>query len=172
VPFKFLGIPVGANPRRRDTWNPVVEAMTKRLNSWNSRYLSIGGRITLINSVLSSLPLYYFSFYRAPCCVIKSLERIQRNFLWGGGIAAKKICWVKWDQICLPKARGGLGVKNLDLFNLALLGKWKWRFLNDSGAVWADLLRFRYGHLPTILMGNQPLTSSSCNSIWWRDVIG
>jgi hypothetical protein len=92
--------------------------------------------------------------------------------LWGGGIAAKKICWVKWDQICLPKARGGLGVKNLDLFNLALLGKWKWRFLNDSGAVWADLLRFRYGHLPTILMGNQPLTSSSRNSIWWRDVIG
>jgi hypothetical protein len=92
--------------------------------------------------------------------------------LWGGGIAAKKICWVKWDQICLPKARGGLGVKNLDLFNLALLGKWKWRFLNDSGAVWADLLRFRYDHLPTILMGNQPLTSSPRNSIWWRDVIG
>jgi hypothetical protein len=172
VPFKFLGIPVGANPRRRDTWNPVVEALTKRLNSWNSRHLSFGGRITLINSVLSSLPLYYFSFYRAPCCVIKSLERIQHNFLWGCGIAAKKICWVKWDQICLPKARGGLGVKNLDLFNLALLGKWKWRFLNDSGAVWADLLRFRYGHLPTILMGNQPLTSSSRNSIWWRDVIG
>ncbi|CAJ2672027.1 unnamed protein product [Trifolium pratense] len=32
VPFKFLGIPVGANPRRRETWRPVVEAMTKRLS--------------------------------------------------------------------------------------------------------------------------------------------
>jgi hypothetical protein len=36
---------------------------------------------------------------------------IQRNFLWGGGREDKKICWVKWDQICLPKEKGGLGVK-------------------------------------------------------------
>jgi hypothetical protein len=60
---------------------------------------------------LASLPLYYFSFFKAPCCVIKSLEMIQRNFLWGGGREEKKICWVKWDQICLPKEKGGLGVK-------------------------------------------------------------
>jgi hypothetical protein len=60
---------------------------------------------------LASLPLYYFSFFKAPCCVIKSLEMIQRNFLWGGGREDKKICWVKWDQICLPKEKGGLGVK-------------------------------------------------------------
>jgi hypothetical protein len=60
VPFKFLGILVGANPRRSETWKPVVAAMTKRLNSWSSRHLSYGGRITLINSVLASLPLYFF----------------------------------------------------------------------------------------------------------------
>jgi hypothetical protein len=69
--------------------------------------------------------------------------RLQRNFLWGGGLEEKKLCWVKWDQICLPKEQGGLGVKNLDLFNSASLGKWKWRFLNGSEALWAKLLRFR-----------------------------
>ncbi|GAU23824.1 hypothetical protein TSUD_27340 [Trifolium subterraneum] len=58
IPFKFLGIPVGANPRRRETWRPVVEAMSKRLSSWSGRHLSYGGRITLINSVLASPPLY------------------------------------------------------------------------------------------------------------------
>ncbi|PNY10310.1 ribonuclease H [Trifolium pratense] len=30
IPFKFLGIPVGANPRRRETWKSVVDAMSKR----------------------------------------------------------------------------------------------------------------------------------------------
>jgi hypothetical protein len=149
----------------------VVEALKKRLNSWNSRHLSFGGRVTLINSVLASLPLYYFSFYKAPSCVIQSLVKIQCTFLWAGGSAVKKICWVKWDQICLPKGRGGLGVKNLELFNLALLSKWKWRCLSDGEAVWDDLLRFRYGHLPSTLMVGQPLPSTPRQSLWWRDIM-
>jgi hypothetical protein len=100
-----------------------MEAMAKRLNSWSGRHLSYGGRLTLINSVLASMPLYFFSFYKAPSCVLKQLVRIQRNFLWGGGSEEKRLCWVKWDIICLPKEQGGLGVKNLMLFNKALLSK-------------------------------------------------
>jgi hypothetical protein len=123
LPFKFLGIPVGANPRRRATWKSIVEKMEKRLSSWSSHHLSYGGRVTLINSVLSSLPLYFFFFFKASRCIIQHLVKIQRNFLWGGGIDDKKICWIKWDQICLPKDKGGLGVKNLELFNLSLLSK-------------------------------------------------
>ncbi|MCH84541.1 LINE-1 reverse transcriptase like [Trifolium medium] len=42
IPFKFLGIPVDANPRRQDTWQPIVDSMTKRLSSWSGRNLSIG----------------------------------------------------------------------------------------------------------------------------------
>jgi hypothetical protein len=172
IPFKFLVIPVGANPRRRSTWQPVIDAMSKRLNSWSSRHLSYGGRITLINSVLASIPLYFFSFFKAPCCVLKQLVRIQRNFLWGGGLEDKKLCWIKWDQICLPKAQGGLGVKNLALFNKALLCKWKWRFLTEDEAIWADLLRFRYGHLPSILLAGNSPSNNAKSSIWWRDIIG
>ncbi|CAJ2637710.1 unnamed protein product [Trifolium pratense] len=172
IPFKFLGIPVGANPRRRETWKPVVDAMNKRLNTWSCRLLSYGGRITLINSVLASLPLYYFSFFKAPCCILKQLVRIQRNFLWGGGEMDKKLCWVKWEQICLSKEKGGLGVKNLDLFNQALLSKWKWRFLSDDNALWTDLLRIRYGHLPTQILGRDMSLGDNKSSIWWRDIIG
>jgi hypothetical protein len=80
IPFRFLGIPVGANPRRRSTWLPIIESMKKCLNTWTGRILSIGGRVTLINYVLSSLPLYFFSFFKAPSCVIKDLVSIQRNF--------------------------------------------------------------------------------------------
>jgi hypothetical protein len=171
IPFKFLGIPVGANPRRRATWKPIVENMEKRLTNWRSRHLSYGGRITLINSVLSSLPLYFFSFFKAPRCILLSLVRIQRNFLWGGGVEAKKLCWVKWDHICLPKAKGGLGVKNLEMFNLALLSKWKWRLLTDADSLWSDLLSYRYGHFPTLLLGGGSNHHSTQHSIWWKDII-
>jgi hypothetical protein len=171
IPFKFLGIPVGANPRRRATWKPIVESMEKRLTTWSSRHLSFGGRITLINSVLTSLPLYFFSFYKAPRCVIQQLVRIQRNFLWGSGIENKKICWIKWDQICLPRDKGGLGVKNLELFNLALLSKWKWRMLSDVEAMWMSLIRFRYGHPPSRLLGDVLHSNSIKESIWWKDIV-
>jgi hypothetical protein len=67
---------------------------------------------------LASLPLYYFSFFKAPACIIKGLERIQRNFLWGGGLEEKKVHWVSWNQICLPKKKRGFGVKKLNLFNM------------------------------------------------------
>jgi hypothetical protein len=81
IPFEFLGLPVGANPRRLNMWKPIVESMMKRLSSWNDQHLSIGGRVTLINFVLSSLPLYFFSFFKAPKGVISQLVQIQRNFL-------------------------------------------------------------------------------------------
>jgi exonuclease III len=84
IPFRFLGIPVGANPRRKATWSSIIDTTRKRLSVWNGRNLSIGGRVTLINSVLSSLPLYFFSFFKAPVCVLKELVSIQRRFLWGG----------------------------------------------------------------------------------------
>jgi len=88
-----------------------------------------GGRLVLINSVLSSLPLYYFSFNKIPKKVLKVLVRLQREILWCGNSEQNKISWVKWDAICIPKAEGGLGVKNLEMFNLALLSKWRCRYL-------------------------------------------
>lgn len=77
--------------------------MKKRLSSWSSRHLSVGGRVTLINSVLSSMPLYFLSFYKAPKKVVREFVKIQQNFLWGGSSDNKKINWVSWEKICLPK---------------------------------------------------------------------
>ncbi|CAJ2643768.1 unnamed protein product [Trifolium pratense] len=140
------------------------------INAWNGRHLSIGGRLTLINSVLSSLPLYFFSFFKAPSCVLKELVNIQRKFLWGGSSNTKKICWVSWDTICLPKDRGGLGIKNLDLFNQSLLCKWKWRGISDENALWSTLLKYRYGNMVDNFM-SQSTNDVIGHSLWWRDIM-
>lgn len=99
VPFKFLGVLVGANPRRASMWQPVLDSMKARLSPWRSMKLSIGGRVTLINSVLSSLSLYLFSMYKAPKKVIGEIQILQRRFLWGGDDGNRKMAWVKWEQI-------------------------------------------------------------------------
>ena len=51
------------------------------------------------------------------------LEKIQRDFLWGGGGLEKKPHLVKWSIVCSDKKRGGLGVRCLSKLNRALLGK-------------------------------------------------
>jgi len=130
--------------------------------------MSFGGRLVILKFVLSNLPLYFFSFYKAPKNVIKKPINLQRNFLWTGETQPKKISWVAWDQICKPKHEGGSGVKCLEMFSLSLLSKWRWRLLNDKSAIWCGSLKSKYGQFNDLPYEN--LHSSSL-SLWWRDIM-
>jgi hypothetical protein len=66
IPFLYLGLPIGGDPRRLSFWDPVVNKIRTRLSGWNSRFLSFGGRLVLLKYVLTSLPVYALSFFRAP----------------------------------------------------------------------------------------------------------
>lgn len=77
--------------------------------------------------------------------ISKNYKGIQRIFLWGGGHDQSKIAWVKWETMCLPKDRGGLGIKDINSFNLALLGKWKWSLFQNHNELWAKVLDSKYG---------------------------
>ena len=63
------------------------------------------------------------SIFQMPRVVRIGLEKIQRDFLWGGGALEKKSHLVRRPIVCLDKRSGGLGVKGLGAFNRALLGK-------------------------------------------------
>ena len=52
------------------------------------------------------------------------LEKLQRDFLWGGIGEEKRFHLLQWDKVCLPLQNGGLAIKNIRLFNHAPLGKW------------------------------------------------
>nr|KYP75212.1 Retrovirus-related Pol polyprotein LINE-1 [Cajanus cajan] len=79
--------------------------------------------VCLVNSVLTALPLYYISFFKVPGSVSREIISIQRKFLWGCNDGQRKVYCINWDKVTLPKAQGGLGVKNVTLFNTAMLAK-------------------------------------------------
>jgi hypothetical protein len=172
IPFKYLGLPVGANIRRVSTWEPLISSLRNRLGSWANRHLSLGGRITLLNLVLSAIPIFYLSFLKLPKTVWKLIRRIQRDFLWGAKGGRKRICWVKWDVVCQPKRLGGLGVRDIRAVNISLLTKWRWRLLKDDNALWKEVLKGKYGEL---VIGNVEL-GDGCrpwfSSLWWKDICG
>ncbi|RVX16794.1 putative ribonuclease H protein [Vitis vinifera] len=119
--------------------------MRRRLALWKRQYLSKGGRITLIKSTLSSIPLYQMSVFRMPKSVARRIEKLQRDFLWGRANGGSKVHLVRWEVVCVDKEKGGLGIRKISLLNKALLGKWIWRFACAKEELWKKVLEAKYG---------------------------
>ncbi|CAN1732048.1 Putative ribonuclease H protein At1g65750 [Linum perenne] len=148
-PSYYLGLPFGSRGFSSKLWDPVISSMERRLQSWKARFLSFGGRLVLIKSVLSSLPVYYLSLFKAPSSIVLGLERIQNQFLWSGVSDSEKIHWISWNLIKTPRRLGGLGVQDLRSLNTALLCKWHWRFAVERSAWWRKLIISKCGAGPS-----------------------
>ncbi|GKC93633.1 RNA-directed DNA polymerase, eukaryota, reverse transcriptase zinc-binding domain protein [Tanacetum coccineum] len=75
IPFNYLGLPIGSNMKSIASWKTLVDRFHMRLSSWKANLLSIGGRLTLIKSVLGSLGLTKISF---PLLLVKKVN----VFMW------------------------------------------------------------------------------------------
>jgi hypothetical protein len=142
-PMRYLGIPIHYRRLSNADWKRVEERFEKRLSSWKGKHLSTGGRLTLINSVLSSLPMYMMSFFAIPKGVLKKLDYFRSRFFWQSDEQKRKYRLAKWDILCQPKNQGGLGIHNLDIKNTALLSKWLFKLLTTEGT-WQQMLRRKY----------------------------
>jgi hypothetical protein len=174
LPLSYLGMPLGALYKAAAVWNPILEKMEHRLSGWQKLYLSKGGRLTLLRSTLSSLLTYFLSLFTIPISVAHRIEKLQRDFLWGGMGNDFKHHLVGWDKVCVPKAKGGLGVRSLVLFNKALLGKWLWRFGLEENNLWRRVLVVKFG----VELGGwrtNPIRGAHSCSLWkgilsgWED---
>jgi hypothetical protein len=73
-PFRYLGIPMHHKKINNEDWKIIKEKFEKRLSCWKVKLLSYGGRLVLINSVLSSLAMFMMSFFEAPKGVLRKLD--------------------------------------------------------------------------------------------------
>ena len=110
LPMKYLDLPLSAKWKDRAVWNPIIEKVERRLTGWKRLYLSKGGRLTLIKSTLSNLPTYHLSLFPIPADMAYHIERLQRNFLWGGLGDDSKCHLVNWSKVCSPIWSGGLAI--------------------------------------------------------------
>lgn len=121
----------------------------------------------LINSVLSSLPMFMLSFFEVPRGVLKNIEHFRSRFFWQNDQHRKKYRLAKWDVLCQPKQQGGLGIMNLDIQNKCLLSKWLFKLCNEEG-IRQEILRNKY-------LRNKPLRQvykKLGDSQFWKGLMG
>ncbi|GKB12300.1 hypothetical protein Tco_0846223 [Tanacetum coccineum] len=110
-----------------------------RLSKWKVKTLSIGGRLTLLKSVLGASPIYYMSIFKVPKGVLKTMESIRSKFFNGVDSSDRKIPFFA--------------------LNRALLLKWVWRFISGDGSLWCKVIQAIYGSKFDLHVTDQP-------SIW------
>ena len=136
LPVKYLGVPLVSSRLLVRDCKPLVEQIHKRLDDWRNKYLSFAGRVQLINSVISAIHVYWSSVFILPTNVIMEIEQLMRGFLWCQGEMKKGKAKVAWDDVCLPKEEGGLGIRKIRPFNIALFSIQIWKLITSKESLW------------------------------------
>nr|GEV97880.1 RNA-directed DNA polymerase, eukaryota [Tanacetum cinerariifolium] len=140
TPFKYLRVMVGDYMSRYSSWSNTIQKVRARLSKWKVKTLSVGGRLTLLKSVLGAVPIYNMSLFKTPKRVLREMEMIRNRFFNGGDDKESRITWVAWEKVLSSKKNGGLGVSSFFALNRALLFKWIWRFLSQDGSLWCHVI--------------------------------
>ncbi|GJY15051.1 reverse transcriptase domain-containing protein [Tanacetum coccineum] len=136
LPVKYLGVPLVSSRLIFKDCKELLDKVSNRVNNWKNKFLSIGGRLQLIQSVLSSLNVFWASVFALPSRVLLDIEQSMRKFLWSQGGLSRGKAKVAWEVVCLPKREGGLGIRRLDHFNKALMTSHIWKLLSLKESLW------------------------------------
>ncbi|GAU27143.1 hypothetical protein TSUD_104520 [Trifolium subterraneum] len=175
----YLGLPSMVGRSKKNTFAYVKDRIWKRINSWRGRALSKAAERLVPD--LAGGDGFEFGFvfdndkgqklgydmYLIPETNIKEIERMLNSFWWGGGSNNGGIKWLAWDRIPYLKAYGGLGFRNLHLFNMAMVAKQGWKFATNPNSLVARVYKARYFPNSTFFashLGNNP--SYAWRSIW------
>lgn len=140
----YLGLPISHKRLSREELSSPAGKIEKRLETWKCNQLSYGGRSVLINSSLTSIPMYSMGFYWLHEGTHKRMDSAKGNFFWEGVGNKKKYHMVKWEALAAPKNHGGLGFIDTKAMNIALLAKWIYKVDRGDNNLAVEVLRKKY----------------------------
>ena len=144
TPGKYLGLPILWERSKVEALAFVRDKIRKKVMGWNKNFLSQGGKETLIKAVANAIPTYSMSCFLYPKKTCQEIDSIIANCWWGEKDGKKKIHWKAWEKVTERKGEGGLGFKDFQNFNLALIGKQCWRLMIEADQLWARIIKGIY----------------------------
>nr|GEY62813.1 hypothetical protein [Tanacetum cinerariifolium] len=143
MPFKegsltvrYLGVPLISKRLFIKDCHVLIDKARKRILDWKNKSLSFAGRLQLIKSVISSMQVYWASMFILPVSISNDIEKLMRDFLWNFGVFKRGKSLINWKSVCKMKVKGGLGIKSLDSWNIALMSKHIWNVITNKESMW------------------------------------
>ncbi|KAJ3705206.1 hypothetical protein LUZ61_008911 [Rhynchospora tenuis] len=167
-PLSYLGLPLTLRRPDRLTFQNLIYKVQQKLEGWKSALLSRAWRVVLASTVLSAIPIYFMSVFKLPMWVIKELDRLRRNFIWGSANnTGRATHLLSWSRVCLPKTLGSFGLLDLRLQNISLLLRWWWRLYSEPHSLWGKIAKQLFSKMnPNI----PPLAWNKNGSFFWNDL--
>lgn len=150
---RYLGLPLLIGRSKKTVFSFLKDRMCRKIQGWSSKFLSKAGKAVLLRNVAQAVPTYNMSCFLLPKSLCEELQRMMNNFLWGSGKDLNKgIRWLSWENMSMAKCRGGMGFRDLHGFNLVLLDKHYWNFINKPNSLVARVFNAKYFPIVRLLM--------------------
>ena len=140
-PTRYLGLPLSPKRISAATLQPFIDRITSKLHSWTVKFLSFAGKVKMIYSVIYGMVNFWSSVFVLPKWFYAKVDSLCSGFLWKNSTTSAAGARVSWLNICKPKSEGGLGIRQLEEFELVFRLKRAWLFFSGSGSLWVPWLR-------------------------------
>ncbi|XP_019100869.1 PREDICTED: uncharacterized protein LOC109132875 [Camelina sativa] len=158
---KYLGLPEQFGRKKVELFEYIVQRVKERTEGWNYKHLSAAGKEIVIKTIAMALPVFSMNCFLLPITICNEITIVVSNFWWGQDNGKRKIPWTAWKRLTLPKKEGGLGFKDLQAFNKALLAKQAERLLKNPYSLLARLYKgLYYPDTPFLQTQTGPTASS------------
>lgn len=99
----------------------------------------------LIKAVHQAVPTYAMSVFKFPSGLCNKLNSsVVAKFWWHGEKGRKCVYWKSWESLCSSKEEGGLGFRDFEKFNQAMVGKQAWRLIEFPNSLVSRVLKACY----------------------------
>jgi ribonuclease HI len=141
---KYLGLPTMAGRGNTGAFQFIMDRSRYFVGGWAEKTLSCAAKEVLIKSNLQAVPTYSMSCFKLPPAICRKLTSHASNYWWGSSLDNHKIHWQSWEKLTRPKHQGGIGFRDFQLFNKAMLGKQGWRLMTRQGSLCERVLKGKY----------------------------